>query len=308
MASKPLQLRCTSKAGQQVLSGLTLSSSVGEMMTKISELTKIKKDWIKIRTGYPPKIVELCDENKLLNSLPFRSGDTIIVEEDKSLEGENKQKRIDNVLQTQSLQRQGMLMRKVVPANNSCLFTSIYSLMNDGELDLSCSPMMRELIAGVVLSDPQTFNEAFLGRTNSNYCKWIMNKESWGGGIEIAILSKYYGVEIDVVDTQSCRIDRFGEDQNYPERILVIYDGIHYDPLVLEPLVPGEAVTTIFSTRDASILAQAMEIAEEAKASRQFTDVATFTLKCLICQKQLTGQSDAQLHAKTTGHINFGEV
>lgn len=308
MATKALQLRCTSRNGQQVLTGLTLMSSVGEMMTKISELTKIKKDWIKIRTGYPPIMLDLSDENKLLNSLPFRSGDTIIVEEDRTLEGENKQKRMDNVLQTQSLQTRGMLMRKVVPANNSCLFTSIYAVMNDGEIDLSCSTMMRELIAGVVLSDPQTFNEAFLGRSNSSYCKWIMDKESWGGGIEIAILSKYYGVEIDVVDTQSSRIDRFGEDRNYPERILIIYDGIHYDPLILEPLHPNEPMTTIFSTSDASILAQAMEIAEEAKASRQFTNVTNFTLKCLICQTQLTGQNDAQQHAKTTGHINFGEV
>ena len=42
--------------------------------------------------------------------------------------------------------------------------------------------------------------------------------------------------------------------------------------------------------------------------ARQFTDLAGFTLRCLVCGKALTGQTDAQSHAKATGHINFGEV
>lgn len=308
MSSKAINLRCTSKTGRHVLSGLSLNSNIGELMDKIAEVTKIPKDWIKIRQGYPPQMVDLSDETLDLNSLRFRSGDTIIVEEDQTLACENRQKKIDTVLQNQSRQARGMLMRKVVPADNSCLFTSINSLMNNGVVDTSSSGGMRELIAGVVLSDPENFSEAFLGKTNDKYCKWIMNKESWGGAIEISILSKYYSIEIDVVDTQSGRIDRFGEDQNYAQRILVIYDGIHYDPLMLEPFDTSEPHQVVFSTGDANILCQAMEIANEAKSSRQFTNVNSFTLKCLICQTHLKGQTDAQNHASQTGHINFGEV
>ena len=51
----------------------------------------------------------------------------------------------------------------------------------------------------------------------------------------MAILSSYFGLEIDVVNTQHSVINKFGEDQNYGQRILLIYDGIHYDPLYLEP-------------------------------------------------------------------------
>lgn len=301
-----LNLRCQTKSGQHYLTGLTLSSSIGKLKEMICEKTKIPKDCIKVRQGYPPKVVDLSVESNELSTLPFRSGDTLIVEEDSSLR-KRRIEQVDKDIQDQITNSSGMLMRKVVPADNSCLFTSVDCVMNNGTVDLTAAPQMRELIAGVVMSDPDNYNEAFLGKNNANYCKWIMNKESWGGAIEISILSKYYSVEIDVVDTQSGRIDRFGEDMNYLKRVLVIYDGIHYDPLIMEPLIPGDEIQTIFSTKDAGVLSQAMEIANEAKTSRQYTDTAKFTLRCLVCQKCLVGQKEAQDHAKSSGHINFGE-
>lgn len=53
---------------------------------------------------------------------------------------------------------------------------------------------------------------------------------------------------------------------------------------------------------------QAEQLAKEANASRQFTDVNKFTLRCMVCDSMLTGQVEAQQHAKSTGHANFGEV
>ncbi|XP_078309653.1 ubiquitin thioesterase OTU1-like [Crassostrea virginica] len=143
------------------------------------------------------------------------------------------------------------------------------------------------------MSDPVNFSEAFLGKTINAYCQWILKPDFWGGAIEISILSQYFNVEIAVVDTQSCRIDRFGEDKYYKERIFVIYDGIHYDPLIMEPLEPSQSIHTVFPTSDAAVLGQAMEIASEAKASRQNTDVANFSIRCLVCQKLLSGQTEA---------------
>ena len=116
-----------------------------------------------------------------------------------------------------------------------------------------------------------------------------------GWGHRISILSQYFNVEIAVVDTQSCRIDRFGEDKFYKERIFVIYDGIHYDPLIMEPLEPSQLIQTVFPTSDAAVLGQAMEIASEAKALRHNTDVANFCIRCLVCQKLLSGQTEACL-------------
>ena len=42
--------------------------------------------------------------------------------------------------------------------------------------------------------------------------------------------------------------------------------------------------------------------------ARQYTDLANFSLRCLVCGQPLQGQTDAQSHAMATGHINFGEV
>lgn len=56
------------------------------------------------------------------------------------------------------------------------------------------------------------------------------------------------------------------------------------------------------------IYREAEQLAHEAKSSRQFTDVNKFTLKCMICDKLLTGQIEAHKHAKETMHANFGEV
>lgn len=67
-------------------------------------------------------------------------------------------------------------------------------------------------------------------------------------------------------------------------------------------------IQTIFAAEDMEIYREAEQIAHEAKSSRQFTDLNKFTLKCMVCDKLLTGQAEAQKHAKETKHTNFGEV
>ena len=202
----------------------------------------------------------------------------------------------------------GVLMRRIVPANNSCLFTSVYFALSGGEYNDSIGAALRQIIADTVAADRETYNEAFLGKPNREYCTWILNEDHWGGGIELSILSKYYGIEMVAIDTQNVRLNRFGEDMNYQQRILLIYDGIHYDPLMWEPLDNNQPIQTVFPITNDSILEMALEIAREAKASRQYTDIQNFTLRCLSCNANLTGNAQARAHAKETGHINFGEI
>ncbi|ESO99484.1 hypothetical protein LOTGIDRAFT_186849 [Lottia gigantea] len=306
-----LKLRCKTNTGHHSITQLTLESTIAELKQKISQIVSLPVNRFQIRHGFPPKILDIDDNSKNLKSFDLRSGDTLIIEPTKSsqqITNQTKPSITDEVLQAQlTSNKTGILTRKVVPANNSCLFTSVNAAMTGGFVDLSCAQQLRQLIAGVVMSDPLTYCEAMLGKSNSDYCKWIMNEESWGGGIEISILSKYYQIEIDVVDTQSGRIDRFGEDGNYAERVLLIYDGIHYDFLILDACVPSIPPQSKFKTSDPTILAQALELGEEAKQRRQFTDVGNFMLRCLVCQKALKGSNEAQEHAKQTSHINFGE-
>lgn len=324
MSGQQLRLRMQAKGGPKLLEGLYLASTIGRLKEVIADTANIPKHLIKIRMGYPPKAIDISDESAELSSLPLRSGDTLIVEEEKSVEspvdinstsqcgikphGSLHDDRLDMLLHHQLEEgASGILTRKVVPADNSCLFTSMHLVMNDGAYDQSAAPHLREVIAQIVSRDPGTYSEAILGKPNRSYCKWIRDKNSWGGGIELSILSQYFNTEIAVVDTQSGRVDRFGEDKNYKERVFLIYDGIHYDPLVYEPIDAHVTLRTKFSITNDVILAQALELASEAKSIRQFTDVEGFSLRCLACQVPLRGQREATEHAKSTGHINFGE-
>ena len=48
----------------------------------------------------------------------------------------------------------------------------------------------RRVIAAEVAGDPETYSEAFLGRPNADYCRWILGSDHWGGAIELSILSR----------------------------------------------------------------------------------------------------------------------
>uniref|UniRef100_A0A8C2N3Z1 Ubiquitin thioesterase OTU n=1 Tax=Cricetulus griseus TaxID=10029 RepID=A0A8C2N3Z1_CRIGR len=301
------RLRCKAKGGTHVLQGLSSRTRLRELQGQIAAITGIAPGSQRILVGYPPECLDLRDRDVTLGDLPIQSGDMLIVEEDqtrpKASPAFSKYGAPSYVRETLPV-----LTRTAVPADNSCLFTSVYYVVEGGVLNPACAPDMRRLIAQIVASDPDFYSEAILGKTNEEYCEWIKRDDTWGGAIEISILSKFYQCEICVVDTQTVRIDRFGEDAGYTKRVLLIYDGIHYDPLQRNFSDPDTPPLTIFSSNDDIVLVQALELAEEAKRKRQFTDVNRFTLRCMVCQKGLTGQAEAREHAKETGHTNFGEV
>uniref|UniRef100_A0A8C4ZQL1 Ubiquitin thioesterase OTU n=1 Tax=Gadus morhua TaxID=8049 RepID=A0A8C4ZQL1_GADMO len=297
-----LRLRCKTKNGSHLMQGLSQHSCVQELKSKVEELTGIPCDVQKILVGYPPSSLDLRNGHAHLKDYPIKSGDTLIVEEEK-----NKMKTQVPRLEPCPEPRP-VLARRVVPADNSCLFTSVSYAVEGGVYDPSCSAELRRLIGRTVAGDPAAYSEAVLGKTNEEYCAWIGRDDTWGGAIEVSILSRFYQCEICVVDTQTLRVDRFGEDAGYRKRVLLIYDGIHYDPLQKETPGSDAPPQTVFAATDDVILAQALELADEARRRRQFTDVNGFALRCLVCQTGLVGQKEARDHAKETGHTNFGEV
>ena len=77
---------------------------------------------------------------------------------------------------------------------------------------------LRQLIASVVMSDPDTYNEASLTKSGEDYCRWILDPSSWGGAIELSILAAYYQTEIAAIDCQTVRVYRFGPSPARPAR------------------------------------------------------------------------------------------
>lgn len=198
--------------------------------------------------------------------------------------------------------------RRVIDSDNSCLFNAVGYVMLRS---LREAPALRRVIADAVSGDPFTYTEGFLGKSNMEYCKWILDKQHWGGAVELSILAKHFGREIAAYDIQTQRCDVYGSGEGYAERTMLLYDGLHYDAMVLAyEGAPQEMDITIFSSTGAAAEAadrKARLIVAKAHSARQFTDTANFSLRCLVCQQGLKGEKEAVEHAKATGHQNFGE-
>lgn len=340
MSVQGYTLRCRVPAGQCTIDHLNELDTLGDLKAVLFSLTDITPDRLVIMVGVPPTKVTVDSDETLLSKIFSHSRETLIVSENRSSIGSSSERRsrspIDRptIAQNDHLARTpvdprppfrptptipvfnaqtGFLLRKVVPANNSCLFTAVHFCLSNGQFDPNIGRKMRKIIAETVRSDTTFYNEAFLGKKNGDYINWILNDEHWGGAIELFILSNHHSIEIVAVDTQNERLNRFGEDKNYTKRIFLIYDGIHYDALYFEFYDARDSpsssnVVTQFPCSQTAVLDLAIQLAREAKANRQFTDVQNFTLRCLVCSEGIIGQTQAQEHAKKTGHTNFGEV
>lgn len=302
-----IKIKIMSKKGCETIT-LTPLCQMHQFKKKLADMADIPVDSVVISKGYfkPREIVDFSRADAKISDCNIISGDIFYVNEKPPGEIRREDIPQSGIVNTESLgENLGMLLKKVVPGDNSCLFTSIGFVLN-GKVDLACADYMRSIVASTVEQESDEYSEAILGRPNAEYCKWIKQPDSWGGAIELSILSKYYGMEIAVVDSINAIINRFGEDHHYPLRVFLMFDGIHFDPLYLER--EGQDNQTIFQSDDNRILQQAAELAKEANSSRQYTDVQKFTLKCIVCNVMLSGQLGATQHAKETGHTDFGEV
>ncbi|KAG0273732.1 hypothetical protein BGZ95_010474 [Linnemannia exigua] len=186
---------------------------------------------------------------------------------------------------------QGLLVLREVEDDNSCLFNAIaYTL--DPSMKNNVQGL-RQIVAKVIDSNPDAYPDVVLGRPRKEYCDWIKKEKSWGGAIELAIFSDYY---------------KIGEGQ-YDQRALVMYSGIHYDAVALTPSldIPAECDQTQFETSSDDILTAGVQLAAKLKQAHKYTDLATFTLRCSVCQVGLKGEKDAQQHAQSTMHTAFEE-
>ncbi|KAL0286452.1 UNVERIFIED_CONTAM: OVARIAN TUMOR DOMAIN-containing deubiquitinating enzyme 2 [Sesamum angustifolium] len=191
------------------------------------------------------------------------------------------------------------------------LWNFIFSYVMDH--DKNKASELRQVIAATVASDPEKYSEAFLGKTNEEYCAWILNPEKWGGAIELAILAEYYGREIAAYDIQTTRCDLYGQEKNFAERVMLIYDGLHYDALAMSPFegAPEEFDQTIFPVQKdrtvGPVEGLALNLVKDQQRKRSYTDTSNFTLRCGVCQIGVVGQKEAMEHARATGHVNFQE-
>lgn len=126
MASK-IQLRVKHKGGQSVISTLTFTSRVGQLLDELSKSTQIPVHLVKILRGFPPIALDISDKNVSLGACGLQERDTLLVEELPATQPLECLPSTHTEDSNELLKDgpTGILLRKVVPADNSCLFTSI---------------------------------------------------------------------------------------------------------------------------------------------------------------------------------------
>jgi len=305
-------------SGKQHLLELDGGSTVSQLQGKLQDLTGIARTRQKIKFGYPPSELQATSVDSL-KSLGIRSGSTLIVQEveESAASVKTKKKEDDGKSSSESSAPKNgerkedpcnsgtglcKLEKVVVPDDNSCLFTAV-GYACESEASLAYATTLRQVCASLVLSSG--YSSAMLGKPPEAYAKEILDPRKWGGGIELAMLSKYYQMEICAIDVQTLNPYTYSQEKGFKKRVYLLYNGIHYDVIVSRH--NGKTVRQ-FPPGDTKALDAAVALARTAKGKKQFVNTATFSLVCTDCDTRLKGAKDAQQHAEKTGHRNFQQI
>jgi ubiquitin thioesterase OTU1 len=202
-----------------------------------------------------------------------------------------------------------LLARRVVAANNSCLFAAV-SLLATGSREGWAD--LRRVVADAVVADPATFSEAVLECPPDTYASKIAGPKAWGGAVDLAILADWAGLELAAGDVATQRVDVYGTGKGYARRGWLIYDGLHYDAVAVctteDDESSDERTVAVGSPTAATADAAFASLLAGFHRARAFTDTARFSLRCGVCGAGVVGEKEAVQHARETGHTNFGET
>jgi ubiquitin thioesterase OTU1 len=256
-AEKPLKLQIIRLPSRErhIIPSLPPSSSLSALQSIIAEKLSLPTSQQALFNGFPPKEIELDSEEKRQRTLTdagIKNGDTVEVrvrEAAGAVEQKEELKQGKGWEYPPTVEK-GSMVRRDMPRDNSCLFHSIAYVCSNKGTGVAAAAAIREIVANLVASDPAKYSTAFLASPNHLYQQHIMNPDTWGGGIELSILSTHYQTEIVAFDFRHLREDVFGRGDGYKRRVFLIYTGDHYDALVWQPAAGGGAEQQVFSTKD----------------------------------------------------------
>lgn len=321
-----MRLRLRHQHGNQVVD-VGEEVSLREFISSIesSQYGKVRA----LKNGFPPRPLALDDGEAMLKDLGIKNGDQIIVEygaktgdKNSRTTGSSRGANIDPGKSSSSTdipsvfvaELQTYLILRNIPDDNSCLFNAVLYAAN-GYNSPTTAPDLRQVVVNYIRNDPIKYNEIVLGRPVEEYCEWITKKDSWGGAIELGILSDWLGLTIYCLDIELGKFIKFENNDSRPSDFCVlIYSGIHYDLVALNSRLSVENRDKVYdSTKWKSdmhgIITSASEkLCKLLQTENYSTNTTTFRLRCLDCYKILVGEMGASNHANETGHYNFGEV
>lgn len=325
----PIRIRLRAPNGQHTLS-LDDNAAVSDLLSTISSVTELPL--FELKWNFPPQPLDpsLYGLSTLLKDtdLKLNGAQIMVIGQATGDPSEQKQEEtsqsqppsaplslqrkqasaLDDTPEIPVPARNGTAVLRVMPDDNSCMFRAVGTAVLSDALDAMTE--LRSMVAQAIQRDPEQYNEAILGRPPDEYCQWIGYSDSWGGGIELSILSKEFDIEICSINVQDNRVDRFNEGKD--RRCILVYSGIHYDTIAFVPngisTLDSDRDMKLFDAQDDVMLEAARQLCGELQKSHYYTDTQKFDLTCNICGWKGAGEKDAVKHATQTGHMDFGEA
>jgi ubiquitin thioesterase OTU1 len=85
-----------------------------------------------------------------------------------------------------------------MPDDNSCMFTAVGGALGIDDP----SRVLRQQVVDYILSNPDEYPKVVLGDEPARYTSRMKQLDTWGGAIELSILSKIYDIEISSIDVK----------------------------------------------------------------------------------------------------------
>ncbi len=197
-------------------------------------------------------------------------------------------------------------IRREVDADNSCLFSSIAYLIDRSNFNEESSLKFRQIIIDYLLDDQ--FDSTLLDQPKDNYIEFIQNPKNWGGALEVKMFSEIFKKQIVCIDVKTNRADIYGEDKEYPQRIYLLYNGIHYDPLVMNFDTGSDPSSdiTIFDSNDSETFELMKCLLLEYKNQGEFVEF--YSLECNACTEKFKNENEAVEHSINYNHWDFSQI
>ncbi len=215
-----------------------------------------------------------------------------------------------NILKTPMVatEKNGYLHLRVQKNDNQCMFRAVgFCILGDPDKMME----LREIVADTITKDYINYNDAILGQKREEYIQWILKSTSWGGAIELHILSKHFKITINSFDVSTGRIDQFNPGQE--KFCNIIYSGIHYDTIALSTLGnPNnyELDKSLFNIKDSKISKNVVmnatsELVSQLKCNHFYTNIIGYKTGCDLCAEKFRTSSEVSRHIRLTGHTKF---
>jgi ubiquitin thioesterase OTU1 len=197
-------------------------------------------------------------------------------------------------------------IRREVDADNSCLFSSVAYLIDRANFNEEASLRFRQIIIDYLLDD--NFDSNLLDQPKDKYIEFIQNPKNWGGALEVKMFSEIFQKQIVCIDVKTNRADIYGEDKNYPQRIYLLYNGIHYDPLVMNFDIGADPSTdiTMFDSNNSEIFELMKCLLLEYKNQGDFVEF--YSLECKDCTEKFKNENEAVEHSINYNHWEFKQI